>query len=314
MYIRHLNTCNVRLGGSAALVAVITAALVAAPTEHRQLSAEIHQVQLTATVLAAVGNNAPPESPSPEDFAESAPESDAFVIGAQDAVLAAAATEENFLDTPLGTVLALANFVALPLWFLFTPITLPLSMLAGASTVTMDGPFGTLQFLIATGLTFITGPLGLLSTFLNSSASAAAAEVPGAGSSVSADKMPAQAAATAAPAVVAVEDGLVGQSESAERTADSAERNEERSSAVERTRGRLLVRSAGTGSRAAAAVTTADPTVVGPSVESRASETVAKHPTSSAREVERARSSMPEVASTEPRAAKSRAAMSGSRR
>lgn len=298
MVIPRLKICSVRLGGSAALAVVVTVALVAAPSEHRTLPNEIHQVQLTAMILGAVGDTAASESAAPEAVVGSAPEPAAFESGAQSAVSAASATEDNFFDTPLGTVLALANLVALPLWFLFTPITLPLSMLAGASTVTMDGPFGTLQFLIATGLAFIGGPLGLLSIFLNSSASAAAAELPGAGRSVSASEVPAQAAATSSPAVAAVEDDLV-----------ALPVRTERNSAVERTRGRLLERTVGTSTRAAAAMTTTEPTAVDSSVESLSSDMFAKQPTSSAGEVEQAESSMPEGSS-----AKSRAPKSGSRR
>lgn len=293
MAVPHLNTCNIRLGGSAVLAAVVTAALVAAPVEHRQLPNEIHQVQLTAAVLGAVGNTAGLESVSPGAVAESAPESVAFAIEVQDAIPAAAATEDNFFETPLGTVLALANFVALPLWFLFTPITLPLSMLAGASTVTMDGPFGTLQFLIATGLAFITGPLGLLSIFLNSSTSAAAAEIPGAGRSAPAGELPAPAAATSAPAVAAVEDDLVAPPLGTGKT-----------SAVERTRGRLLERPVGTSALAVAAAATAGPTTVDSSVESVSAQPVEDGPLSSAGEAEQIASSAPEESSAKSRAAR----------
>lgn len=51
-------------------------------------------------------------------------------------------------------------------------------MIVAASQVTMDGPLGTLQFLIATVLGFITGPISLLAPFMMSSASAAAVEAP----------------------------------------------------------------------------------------------------------------------------------------
>lgn len=297
MVIPRLNNGTARLGASATMAVVVVSALIATPTGHRQLRNEVHQVQLSAVVVGAVGNTAPPAV-----VAESAPVPAAFGLESQEATTVAAATEDNFFDTPLGTALSLANFVALPLWFFFTPITLPLSMLAGASTVTMDGAFGTLQFLIATGLAFIGGPLGLFTVFMNSSASSAssaAAEVPGGGRPVAGDEVPTRSAETAAPAPMAGDVSAV-----------PAQVNTERTSAVQLTRGRLADRPVTTSARPAAAVTTPPPAVAETLVDSLAGQPVdEEQQTPSAGDIEQAPSSAPEGPS-----AKSRAAKSGSRR
>lgn len=178
MFHLRLRTCSARIGG-AALAAVVAVGMATEPVERPQFRVDTRQVQLTAAILGAVQNTTLVASESP---AANSPITPAAALAEVPTLrdetapaVPAAATGESFLDTPLGTALIAANFLILPLWFLATPITLPLSMLVAASQVTMDGVFGTLQFLISTSLGFLLGPLGLLAPFVSSSASAAAA-------------------------------------------------------------------------------------------------------------------------------------------
>lgn len=291
MVVPRLKASNVRAGGSAALAVAVMAALVAAPTAERQIPNEIHQVQLTAAVLGAVGNTSAPQAASPEAVSEPVLQPAALAVGARDAVSAAAEAEDNFLDSPLGIVLSFVNFIALPVWFLFTPITLPLSMLAGASTVTMEGGFGTLQFLIATGVAFLSGPLGALSMLLQSAAPAAAAKAASAGRSGSAEVLSGAAAVTAAaPAVSAAEDDL-----------GAGSVHEQGTSPVKRARGRLAEKPVRMAPRTAAAIPAAsavDTAAVSRSVLS-VDEPLAEP---SVAEAGQAAASTPEARNAEPRA------------
>ena len=141
----------------------------------------------------------------------------------------------------MGTVLLGVNFLLMPLWFLATPFTLPLSMFFAAPQVTMDGPFGTLQFLIATGLGFISGPISLLAPFVQNPASAAAAEAPGTGRSGLAGEAPNQTGSAPSAKAAVAEDDF-----------GSAPVRNESESTEKRSRVRLVERQIGAEPRAAA--------------------------------------------------------------
>lgn len=179
MVLSCVNKRNAHAGGAAALVAVVAVGVVFGPAERPQSRVETHEVQLTATILGAVQNTSLLDEAAPADSALIAAAADvAAPLAETTPVLPAAATEDSFFDTPLGTALIAANFLILPLWFLATPVTLPLSMLVAASQVTVDGPLGSFQFLLYTGVGFLLGPLGLLAPIISGSASAAAAAKP----------------------------------------------------------------------------------------------------------------------------------------
>ena len=131
---------------------------------------QTHLVQLQAATASAVTNSS----------ALNAASGNASTIGSnstgyQANPSAAATTDGSFWSTPLGTVLMLADIATLPIWFLFTPITLPLSMLVAASQTDTKSSFSTLQFLILTAFGFLTGPLGLASLLIKPSSTTAAA-------------------------------------------------------------------------------------------------------------------------------------------
>lgn len=215
-----------------------------APPDVRQLRTETPSAHFAAVLLTAVDNSSVIGVDAPPAGPESLPRPAASQVGGQ-AILPAAAeaeeAEDSFFDTPFGTFLMAVNFVAMPLWFFATPFTLPLSMFIAASQVTMDGPFGTLQFLIATGLGFISGPISLLMPFLQGSASAAAAEAPAAGRSGLPDDAPTPTGSAQSTKAAVDEDDL----------ASPSERNET-SSTDKRSRFRLVERQTGTEPRAAA--------------------------------------------------------------
>lgn len=176
MVLARRSNSGVRAGGAVGLAAVVAVGLVITPLEPRGVPVETRGVQLTAVVLSAVENSTPSQ-PAPAD-AEPLPSASLSVIADQpQAIVPAAAEGEegSLVDSPLWTALTVVNFLLLPLWFFATPVTLPLSMLVAAGTVTMDGGFGTLQFLVSLGLGFLTGPLGLLSLVVNNPAEPAAA-------------------------------------------------------------------------------------------------------------------------------------------
>lgn len=219
-------------------VAVVTVGLVIAPPERRPLPIETQQVQLAAVLVSAIENSATPEmvaSPAGSELISAVP--------AVAAVAAAEGDEETFWDSPLGTVLLTVNFLLLPLWFLATPITLPLSMVVAAGQVTIDGPLGTLQWVIALGLGFLTGPLGLLAPFVGNSASSAAAEVPDAGRAGSAEDT--EPSPDPAPVIAADNGDLTAAPADARRVATGKGRGS-----------RLLERQTGRTPSAAAVVTT----------------------------------------------------------
>lgn len=131
---------------------------------------QTHLVQLQAATASAVTNS----------FALNAASGNASTNGSNSAGYqanpsAAATTDGSFWSTPLGTVLMLADIATLPIWFLFTPITLPVSMLVAASQTDTQSSFSTLQFLILTAVGFLTGPLGLASLLIKPSPTTAAA-------------------------------------------------------------------------------------------------------------------------------------------
>lgn len=237
-----------RVGGAATLAVLLAVGLTVAPPNGRQVPTETHSVHSAAVLLTAVENGSVLVSHVRPADRESFPHSAASQVGGQAMLPAAMAAaeaeeaEESFLDTPLGTLLIAVNFLAMPLWFFATPFTLPLSMFVAASQVTMDGPFGTLQFLIATGLGFISGPISLLMPFLQGSASAAAADAPAAGRSVLADDAPTPTGAAQSAKAAVDEDDL----------ASLSIRNET-SSTDQRSRVRLVERQIGTQPRAVAA-------------------------------------------------------------
>jgi hypothetical protein len=231
------------------LAVVVAVGLAVAPPERSQVSIETHQVQLAAVVVTAVDNSsvlgANEASLAPVSAQVSAQVSAPASAPVHDegrAILPAAAeAEDNFWDTPLGTVLLGVNFLLMPLWFLATPFTLPLSMFFAAPQVTMDGPFGTLQFLIATGLGFISGPISLLAPFVQNPASAAAAEAPGTGRSGLAGEAPNQTGSAPSAKAAVAEDDF-----------GSAPVRNESESTEKRSRVRLVERQIGAEPRAAA--------------------------------------------------------------
>lgn len=221
---------SLRACGSVGLAAVVALGLVIVPAGPQRVASDTREVQLAAMVLSAVANSA--AAAAPAGAGQQLVPAPAAIVDQQRAIIpAAAATDESsFFDTPLGTALLAVNFLLLPLWFLATPITLPLSMIAAAGQVTMDGAFGGLQFLIALGVGFITGPLGLFAPFISNSASAAAAEVPAAGRRGVAETRPAQAAAAVVADAVPAETSQAGTAEDRPPAGAS------------RTRGRLVER------------------------------------------------------------------------
>ena len=162
--------------GATATAAIVALGLVTVPPARydsaiTRSELEIAQLQVVlATQVSALANSAPQP-----------------VVASKTSSAAAAATTDeslsSFLASPLGTVLGLAYVaVILPIWFLFTPITLPLSMFAGAfagaalpDTDSSSDTLNAFVFLTVTALTFLTGPVGLLSVFAAPNSSPAAA-------------------------------------------------------------------------------------------------------------------------------------------
>lgn len=162
---------TMRVWLSTASVAVLAVGLVPVPPARSDVPIEIHQVQLSASVLSAAVQNSAFEV-NPSAGLESSPDID---TRPQETALVAAAEDGSILDSPIGPVLALANFVLLPVWFLFTPFTLPLSMLAAAALVPdgVSDSLGGLLLLAGAGIIFLTGPLGVVNAFLKGFASTA---------------------------------------------------------------------------------------------------------------------------------------------
>ncbi|GEM_PF-3498541 len=131
---------------------------------------QTHLVQLQAATASTVTNSAALDAAS---GSASALGSDS--TGYQAKPSAAATTDGSFWSTPIGTALVLADIATLPIWFLFAPITLPVSMLVAASQTDSGSSFSTLQFLILTAIGFLTGPLGVASLLIKPSPTTAAA-------------------------------------------------------------------------------------------------------------------------------------------
>lgn len=144
---------------SASLAAVVVAGVVGIiPADRVEAPMGTPQVQIHAVLLSAVTNSSALDAGW---GASSSGSTDAPTGNAVAPVPAAATPEESIWDTPLGQVLLFANLLVLPLWFLATPITLPLSMFAAVSQIPEDDPLSSLKFLVLTALGFLTGPLGV---------------------------------------------------------------------------------------------------------------------------------------------------------
>lgn len=180
------------------MTTALTMSLVIAPPERSsRLSVESHLIQLQAVTLSSVTNGsaalgAASSTTSPADLVANGIHANRSAAATADSHTD---TSGSIWDTPLGTVLFVVNFLLLPIWFLFTPITLPLSMIAGAAAVSdPDSPLSTLEWLIGTGIAFITGPIGALDLIIRSSSTSPAASV--ARSAASVEEAPGEPPAT----------------------------------------------------------------------------------------------------------------------
>lgn len=247
------STRGVRVGISAASAAVVAVSLVVAPPERRAVPITTHQVQLAAVLVGAMENSTAPDAVTTP--AVPVPDVVASPTAAATAAEAEGGTSWDSLDSPLAPVVFAANLLLLPLWFLATPITLPLSILVAAYTTTPyetpGGNFGQIQFLAGAAANFLGGPLVLLSS-LSNSASSAAAEAPTAR----------RAGAAAEPGPLSVPVSL-----DAADAADAADESDPATGALDALRaatdtprgGRLAERRTGTTPRASAAVTATTP-------------------------------------------------------
>lgn len=152
--------------------AALVLGLVTAPPEHgNRLSVVSRLIQLPAVNLIAATTSYALDTGSSGASAHTLTADEI-----QTNRSAAATTDQSFWDTPLGGFLIFADILVLPIWFLFTPITLPLSMLAAAAvTPNTDSPLDGLLWLIATGVAFLTGPIGTLDMFIRGSSTPDAA-------------------------------------------------------------------------------------------------------------------------------------------
>lgn len=139
----------------------------------------------TTTTPSWVSGSAATAATAASESEEITEPSTAEAITAQHSVpTAAATTEDNFLDSPLGSALIAVNVLLLPLWFLAAPITLPLSMFAAVSQIPEDDPIATLKFLVLTAIGFLTGPIGVFDIFTRQTPTPAAAVKPSAARSL----------------------------------------------------------------------------------------------------------------------------------
>jgi len=247
MVTAHQNTRGVRVGISAASAAVVAVSLVVAPPERRAVPITTHQVQLAAVLVGAMENSTAPD-------AVTTPAVPVPDVAASPTAAATAAEAEGGTswDSPLAPVVFAANLLLLPLWFLATPITLPLSILVAAYTTTPyetpGGNFGQIQFLAGAAANFLGGPLVLLSS-LSNSASSAAAEAPTA--------RRAGAAAEPGPLSVPVSLDAADAADAADESDPATGALDARRAATDKPRGSLLAeRKTVTTPRASAAVTT----------------------------------------------------------
>lgn len=189
-----------RVAVSATSAVVLTVGLVTVPLSKKDFPTETHQIQLRAAIVSAAANS------SSFDFGSSATASSSVIptlaaTETREPTPVAATEEENFWTSPLGTVLIAVNFLVLPIWFLLTPITLPLSMFAAAAAVPEEvgGSLGSLLFLAATGIGFLTGPLGVLNYFIMGLESSTTAGASASSRVERAMPLPASATAEATP-------------------------------------------------------------------------------------------------------------------
>jgi len=241
------STRGVRVGISAATAAVVAVSLVAAPPERRAVPIATHQVQLAAVLVGVMENSTAPDAVTTP--AVPVPDVVASPTAAATAAEAEGGTSWDSLDSPLAPVVFAVNLLLLPLWFLATPITLPLSILVAARVTTpYESPganLGQLQFLAGAAANFLGGPLVLLSS-LSNSASSAAAEAPTARrAGAAAEPGPLSAPVSLDAADAADEGDPVAGALDARRAATDTPRGS-----------RLAERTAGTTPRASAAVTT----------------------------------------------------------
>lgn len=190
----HVIFSGGRAVSSAVTAIVVAAGLVVVAPEPTRTPTEIHRVQLSAAVLSAAENSSTVEAATATVPTTVEAQTVIEAQTARAALAAAAEGQPTFWDTPLGTVLIAANFIALPIWFLLTPITLPLSMFAAAGLVPENsGSLGSLLFLAGTGIIFLTGPLGTFDAILRGISARSSASASASGSSATAATVPASA-------------------------------------------------------------------------------------------------------------------------
>lgn len=176
---------NCRVGSAIAVAGVVVVSLVVPPPErgHAPLGPSHDQVHSAVMLLSVVGSsNESNGIPAGLGSAEIGDLSNQ--VNEVMRPTARQAAEDDFWASPLGFLLIGANLLVLPVWFLATPITLPLAIFAAASQVPADNPFGVLAFLLNTAVGFLLGPLGVIDVLTRNSASAAAVQ---AAASVSVD-------------------------------------------------------------------------------------------------------------------------------
>lgn len=231
----HVIFSGGRAVSSAVTAIVVAAGLVVVAPEPTCTPTEIHRVQLSAAVLSAA------EHSSTVEAAAATVSTTAEAPTAVAARQASAAVDTTFWSTPLGTVLIAVNLAVLPIWFLLTPITLPLSMFASAAVVPQNsGSLGSLLFLAGTGIIFLTGPLGALNAIVNGISARSSASATASGRNSAAATVPASAAIDSSPAT----DGPAAEQHADSRTILTDTRP----------RARAAARQAGEAPRAAAAV------------------------------------------------------------
>lgn len=167
----HACTRCAQLGGAALLTAALaTSLLTLPPGRTSRMPVESHLMLLQAATASAITNSSALDAALPTDSP-----ADLSATGIQANSTAAATTDGSFWSSPIGTALLLADIAVLPIWFLFAPITLPVTMLVAASQTDTSSSFSSLQFLMLTAIGFLTGPMGVASLLMNTSSTPAAA-------------------------------------------------------------------------------------------------------------------------------------------